>query len=54
MDKVWDSAFRICLPPYMDIYSVVNVENMKLNEPCMLEYEPKKVLPSVEELSPEA
>ena len=35
----------------MCIYSIVNVENMKLYEPSMLDQELEQVLPSVEELT---
>ena len=35
----------------MCIYSVVNVENMKLFELSMLDREPDKVLPSIEDLA---
>ena len=49
-----DDAYRLNLPPYMRIYSVVNVENMKLYEPSMLDRELDQVLPSVEDLTPKA
>jgi hypothetical protein len=38
----------------MHIYSVVNVENLKLYEPSMLDQEEEQVLPSVEDLAPDA
>jgi hypothetical protein len=37
----------------MHIYSVVNVENLKLYEPFMLDREEEQVLPSIEDLAPE-
>jgi hypothetical protein len=37
----------------MCIYLVVNVENLKLYEPSMLDQEEEKVLPSIEELAPD-
>jgi len=36
----------------MHIYLVVNVENMKLDEPSMLDQEEKEVLHSIEHLAP--
>jgi hypothetical protein len=47
LEKVGDNAYRLTLPPYMhnylvvnmDIYSVVNVENLKLYEPSILDQE---------------
>jgi hypothetical protein len=37
LEKVGDNAYRLILPQYMHIYSVVNVDNLKLYEPSMLE-----------------
>jgi hypothetical protein len=55
LEKVGDNAYRLNLPPYMHIYSVVNVENMKLYEPSMLDQETEEqVLPTIEELALEA
>lgn len=36
VEKIGNNAFRLDLPPYMCIYSVVNVENMKLYQPPMI------------------
>jgi hypothetical protein len=36
LEKSGTSAFHLDLPPYMQIYSVVNVENLKLFEPPMI------------------
>ena len=36
LEKIGTNAFRLELPPYMQIYSVVNVENLKLYEPPMI------------------
>ena len=36
LEKIGTNAFRLNLPPYMKIYSVVNVENLKLYEPPMI------------------
>ena len=52
LEEVGDNAYRLSLLPYMHIYSVVNVENLKLYEPSMLEREEEQVLPSVEDLAP--
>jgi len=39
LEKVDDNAYRLSLPPYMHMYLVVNVENLKLYEPSMLDHE---------------
>ena len=36
LDKVGNNAFWLEFPPYMQMYSVVNVENLKLYEPPMI------------------
>eukprot|EP00253_Pinus_taeda_P023991 PITA_23991 len=54
LEKVGDNVYRINLPPYMHIYSVVNVENLKLYEPSMLDQEEEQVLHSVGNLAPDA
>ena len=36
LDQAGNNVFRLCLPPYMQMYSVVNVENLKLYEPPMI------------------
>jgi hypothetical protein len=36
LEKSGTNAFRLDLPPYMHIYSVVNVENLNLFEPPMI------------------
>ena len=51
LDKVGDHSYQLILPPYMHIYSVVNVENMKLYEPSMLDLESEQVLAYVEDLA---
>ena len=48
------TLFRLDLPPYMQIYSVVNVENLKLYEPPMIVDEDENVqVPSVDDFAPE-
>ena len=54
MEKVGDNVYRLNLPPYTNIYSVVNVENLKLYETSMLDEEEEKFLPSIEDLPPNA
>jgi hypothetical protein len=54
LEKRGINAFCLDLPPYMHIYSVVNVENLKLFEPPMIMDQDEEVsIPSVDELSPE-
>ena len=54
LEKIGTNAFRLNLPPYMHIYSVVNVENLKLYEPPMILDEVTDIqVPSVDDLSPE-
>ena len=53
LEKIGTNAFRLNLPPYMQIYSVVNVENLKFYEPPMILDEDIIVkVPSVDDLSP--
>jgi hypothetical protein len=54
LGKVYDNSYNLILPPYMRIYSVVNVENLKLYEPSMLDWEEERVLTSIEDLEPDA
>ena len=54
LDDVGDNAYRLSIPPYMFIYLVVDVENMKLYEPSMLDLESEQVLAYVEDLALEA
>lgn len=44
------NAYRLYLPQYMHIYSVVNVDNLKLY-PSMVDQEEEHVLPSLEDLT---
>ncbi|XP_059075144.1 uncharacterized protein LOC131875133 [Cryptomeria japonica] len=54
LEKIGTNAFHLNLPPYMQIYSVVNVENLKLYEPPMIFDEEANIqVPSVDDLSPE-
>jgi hypothetical protein len=52
LEKSGTNAFRLDLPPYIQIYSVVNVENLKLFEPPMIMDQGEEVsIPSVDEFS---
>ena len=54
LEKVGD-FYILTLPPYMCIYLVVNVENLKLYEPSMLDQEiDGNVLPTIKDLALEA
>ena len=39
VENVGENAYRLSVLPYMHIYLVVNLENMKLYEPSMLDQE---------------
>jgi hypothetical protein len=55
LEKVGDNACKLSLPPYMCIYLVVNMENVKLYEPSMLDYRTyEQVLPTIQDLVWEA
>ena len=54
LEKIGTNAFCLNLPPYMQIYSVVNVENLKLYEPPMIMDEEINIqIPSIDDLAPE-
>ena len=54
LEKSSTNDFHLDLPPYMHIYSVVNVENLKLFEPPMImDQDEGFSIPSVDEFSPE-
>ena len=54
LEKISTNAFRLNLPPYMQILLVVNVKNLKFYEPPMILDEDISVqVPSVDDLSPE-
>ena len=53
LEKIGTNYFRLNLPPYMQIYSVVNVENLKLYEPPMImDKEINIQIPSIDDLAP--
>jgi hypothetical protein len=51
---VGDNSYKLNIAPYMHIYSIVNVENIKLYKPSMLDQEEEHVLPSIDELALDA
>jgi hypothetical protein len=52
---VGDNAYKLSLSPYMCIYLVVIMENLKLYEPSMLDDEEvEQVLPSIVDLALDA
>ena len=54
LEKIGTNAFRLKLPPYMQIYSIFNVENIKLYEPPMIMDEETNIqIPSVDDMAPE-
>ena len=53
IDKIGNNAFRLDLPPYMQMYTVVNVENLKLYEPPLIDDQGEHVqIPSLDDFSP--
>jgi hypothetical protein len=54
LEKVVDKSYILSLPPYMHIYLVVNVDNLKLYEPSMLDQEEDHTLPTIEDSTPDA
>ena len=51
--KFVNNAFQLDLPSYMQIYSVVNVENLCLYEPPLIDDQGSDVqLPYIEDFSP--
>jgi hypothetical protein len=54
LEKIGTNAFHVDIPTYMHIYSIVNVENLKLFEPPMIMDQDEEVsIPSVDDFSPE-
>ncbi len=49
VEKICHKAFQLNFPRYMHIYSVVNVENLKLYEPPMImDLEENSQIPTVD------
>ena len=54
LEKSGTNDFHLDLPPYMQIYSVVNVEKLKNFEPLMImDHDEEVSIPSIDEFSPE-
>jgi len=51
IDQVGDNKFQLDMPPYMQIYSIVNVENLKLYEPTLVVQDTCIMLPIYEYLA---
>ena len=52
MEKIGYNAFKLDFPSYIKIYYVVNVENLRLYEPHLIEYQGENVqIPSIEDFS---
>jgi hypothetical protein len=53
LEKIGNNAFRLDLPSYTKMYVVVNVENLRLYEPPLIDDQGENVLiPSIDDLSP--
>ena len=54
LEKIGENAFRLDLPAYMYIYSIVNAYCLRLFEPLMIEDPEEKIqLPFIDDLLPE-
>jgi hypothetical protein len=54
LENIGNNAFRLDFPPYMHIYVVVNVENLRLYEPPLIDDQGDHVqIPSIEDFSPD-
>ena len=54
LKQVGNNAFQLHFPSYMQMYFVVNVENLCLYEPPLIvDHESDIQLPSIEDFSPE-
>ena len=54
LEKIGNNAFKLDFPPYMKIYYIVNVENLILLEPPLIDDQGEHVqLPSIYDFSPE-
>jgi len=49
LENIGNNAFKLDFPPYMQIYSIVNVENLRLFEPPLIDDQGEHVqLPSID------
>jgi len=54
VENIGNNAFWLDLPPYMRIYSAINVENLKFYEPLMIiDLEEDTQIPIIDDLAPE-
>ena len=54
LEKIGENVFRLDIPAYMHIYSVVNVDCLRLFELSLIEYpEEQSQFPSIDDLLPE-
>ena len=54
LEKISENDFRLDLPAYMHIYSVVNVESLRLFEPSLIkDPDEQSQLPCIDDLLPE-
>ena len=54
LEKIGENYFCLDLPAYMHIYLVVNVDNLRLFEPSLIEDpEEQSQLPSIDDILPE-
>ena len=53
LEKIGNNAFKLDLPSYMQIYSIVNVANLNLYEPNLIKDQGENAqIPSIEYFSP--
>jgi hypothetical protein len=54
LENIGNNAFCLDLPPYMRMYAVVNVDNLRLYEPPLIDDQGEHVqIPSIDDFSPE-
>jgi hypothetical protein len=54
LEKIGNNAFHLDLPPYMQMYVVVNVDNLRLYDPPLIYDQGENVqIPSIDDFSPE-
>jgi hypothetical protein len=54
LEKVKNNTYILFVHTYMCIYLVVNVDNLKVYDPSLLDLEEDRVLPSIEDLALDA
>jgi hypothetical protein len=51
LEKIGNNAFHLDLPPYMQMYAIVNVENLRLYEPPLIVDQGEHAqIPSIDDL----